>query len=109
MDNLRNFTAGFEACCISALFPIPSMMFIFSVYNFIHILVSSQLHNIMFVNSIPILAAMYVHDRSSFRELKECMACFQSLNIHNCCFFHGLVVDSVLLCCDLALKTNAEI
>ena len=71
-----------EVCCISALFPITPTMFVCCIYNAIHIYVSSQLRIKMFLNSIPIHASMYVHWRSSFRQLKECMACFQSLNVY---------------------------
>ena len=93
VDDLRNFTSGFEVCCNSAPFLIAPTMFICRFYNAIYIYVSCQLHIKMF---IPIHAAMYIHCRSSFCLLKECMACFQSLNIYTCCFFRGLVVDSVL-------------
>ena len=66
-DNLRNFMSGFEVCYNSALFSIAPMMFISSVYDAIHVHVSSQLHIKMFVNSNSVYAAMCILCRSSFR------------------------------------------
>ena len=91
------FTSGLEVCCISGLFPIPPTTFICSVYNTLHIFVSSQLRIKLFVNSILIRGHIQV---VSLNWTSACMICFQS---------HGLVVDSVLQCCDLAQKTSAEI
>ena len=65
VDDLRNFTSWFKACC-NLHFPIVLTMFICSIYNAIHIYASSQLRIKLIVNSIRIHAAMYMQCRGGF-------------------------------------------